>query len=165
MQLHPIIKWLIWTPPKKLIRVDDEDKKPAHVPSATKPKSVGSATKSVPIASATKPAPVASATKLQDDELAKFKIDVDSTFSTIQADLGAVNSNVQGMMQLFMDRLPPKVPIKKLVSPKEEKKMVKLVEVKSDDSIFDPRSDNSYSSDGGINEEEKYEEENNVDQN
>jgi len=43
--------------------------------------------------------------------------------------------------------------------------MVELVEVKSDDSIFNPRSDYSYSSDGGINDEEKYEEENNVDQN
>jgi hypothetical protein len=74
------------------------------------------------IASATKPAPVPSATKLQDDELAKFKTEVDSRFSTIQVDLGIVNSNVQGMMKLVMEQLPPKeVPIKKLVTPKEEK--------------------------------------------
>jgi hypothetical protein len=40
------------------------------------------------------------------------------------------------------------------------------VDVKSDDSMFNPRSDCKYSSDGGLNEEEeKNEEENNVDQN
>jgi hypothetical protein len=47
------------------------------------------------------------------------------------------------------------------------------VDVKSDDSMFNPRSDCKYSSDGGLNEEEeeennkeeKIEEENNVDQN
>jgi hypothetical protein len=37
-------------------------------------------------------------------------------------DLGIVNSNVQGMMKLVMEQLPPKeVPIEKLVTPKEEK--------------------------------------------